>query len=66
MELHNNAGIKLPAYGNGKVRKFLEVMIIKLDPRFKNWIEGIDNFRNSIVEVLYHAFNAKPPKARNL
>jgi tRNA (Thr-GGU) A37 N-methylase len=40
-------------------------MIIKLDPRFKNWIEGIDKFWNIIVEILNHASNAKPPKARD-
>ena len=45
--------------------KFLEVVVIKLDPRFKYWIEGIDKFRNIIVEVLNHASNAKPPKARD-
>ena len=65
MELHNNAGKKLPAYGNGKVGKFLEVVVIELDPRFKDRIEGIDNLINIVVKVLYHASNAKSPKARN-
>ena len=46
------------------VGKFLEVVVIKLDPRFKYRIEGIEKFWNIIVKVLNHASNAKPPKSK--
>ena len=55
---------KSPAYGNGEVGKFIQVVIVQLDPFLEDRKESVHNLIDIVSEVFNKTANSNSQKHR--